>query len=93
MLLAPYLGYRAPTTRPAEGVGLWAAADVPRIIAISILKSFGVDWPQSLPVLAFATGPGAKKFVTDQYTFRLMANYAAPDDWKGALKRPGRRSP
>ncbi len=39
VLLAPYLGYRAPTTRPAEGAGLWAAADVPRIIAISMLKS------------------------------------------------------
>ena len=87
VLLAPYLGYRAPTTRPAEGVGLWAAADVPRIIAISILKGFGVDWPQSLPVLAFATGPGAKKFVTDQYTFRLMTSYAAPDDWEGAFRK------
>ncbi len=87
VLLAPYLGYRAPTTRPAEGVGLWAAADVPRIIAISILKNFGIDWPQSLPVLAFATGPGAKKFVTDQYTFRLMASYAAPDDWEAAFHK------
>ncbi len=87
VLLAPYLGYRAPTTRPAEGGGLWAAADVPRIIAISILKSFGVDLPQSLPVLAFATGPGAKKFVTDQYTFRLMTSYAAPDDWEGAFRK------
>ncbi len=87
VLLAPYLGYRAQTTRPAEGGGLWAAADVPRIIAISILKSFGVDWPKSLPVLAFATGPGAKKFVTDQYTFRLMTSYAAPDDWEGAFRK------
>ncbi len=87
VLLAPYLGYRASTSRPAEGVGLWAAADVPRIIAISILKSFGVDWPQSLPVIAFATGPDAKKFVTDQYTFRLMASYAAPDDWQGAFRQ------
>ena len=87
VLLAPYLGYRAPTTRPAEGLGLWAAADVPRIIAISILKGFGVDWPQSLPALVFATGPGAKKFVTDQYTFRLMASYAAPDDWEGAVRQ------
>lgn len=86
VLLAPYLGYRAPTTRPAEGAGLWAAADVPRIIAISMLKSLGADWPQSLPALAFATGPGAKKFVTDQYTFRLMTSYAAPDDWQGAFR-------
>src|SRR5271165_4442110 len=84
VLLAPYLGYRAPTNRPAESAGLWAAADVPRIIAISILGGFGIDWPQALPVIAFATGPGAKKFVTDQYTFRLMTSYTAPDDWQSA---------
>jgi pimeloyl-ACP methyl ester carboxylesterase len=87
VLLAPDLGYRAPTTRPFEGASSWAAADVPRIIAISILKGFGIDWPQSLPVVAFATGPAAKKFVTDRYTFRLMASYAAPDDWLGAFRR------
>ena len=87
VLLAPYLGHRAPTVRISEAARDWAAADVPRIVAISILKGFGIDWPQALPVLAFATGAGAKKFVTDQYTFRLMASYAAPDDWKGAFQR------
>jgi pimeloyl-ACP methyl ester carboxylesterase len=86
-LLAPYLGHRAPTARLSDAAKGWAAADVPRIIAISILTRFGIEWPQSLPVLAFATGPGAKKFVTDQYTFRLMTSYAAPDDWKGAFRR------
>jgi pimeloyl-ACP methyl ester carboxylesterase len=60
---------------------------VPRVIAISLLRSFGIDWPQSLPVLAFATGPGAKKFVTDQYSFRLMTSYAAPDDWRAAFEK------
>jgi pimeloyl-ACP methyl ester carboxylesterase len=87
VLLAPYLGYRAPTNRPSQGAGQWAAADVPRIIAISILKRFGIDWPQALPVIAFAVGPGARKFVTDEYTFRLMTSYAAPDDWEGAFRR------
>ena len=82
VLLAPYLGYRAPTARPSG----WAAADRPRIIAVSILARFGIDWPQALPVLAFATGPGAKKFVTDEYTFRLMTSYAAPEDWKAAFE-------
>ena len=60
---------------------------MPRIIALQILARFGVDWAQSLPVVAFATGPGAKKFVTDQYSFRLMQSYAAPDDWKSAFER------
>lgn len=87
VLLAPYLGHRAPTVRLTDAAKGWAAADVPRIIAVSVLARLGLDWPQALPVLAFATGPGAKKFVTDQYTFRLMTSYAAPDDWEGAFRR------
>ena len=87
VLLAPYLGYRAPTSRPTEGSARWASADTPRIIALEILRGFGVEWAQSLPVLAFATGPDAKKFVTDRYSYRLMRSYAAPDDWKGAFER------
>ena len=79
VLLAPYLGYRAPTSRPAEGSARWASADTPRISALEILRGFGMDWAQSLPVLAFATGPGAAKFV--------MRSYAAPDDWRGAFER------
>ena len=33
VLLAPYLGYSAPTNRPAEGPGRWASPDTPRIVA------------------------------------------------------------
>lgn len=86
VLLAPYLGHRAPTRRRTGIAAEWAAAAVPRIIAITILRRFGVDWPQSLPVLAFAVGLGAEKFVTSRYTFRLMASYAAPDDWEAAFR-------
>jgi len=85
VLLAPYLGHRAPTVRITDAAKGWASANVPRIIAILALARLGIDWPQALPVLAFATGPNSKKFVTDQYTFRLMASYAAPDDWKAAF--------
>jgi len=86
VLLAPYLGHRAPTTRPPKASESWASADVPRIVAILLLERLGVDGPQSLPVLAFATAPEAKKAVTDRYSFRLMQSYAAPDDWKGAFE-------
>ena len=44
VLLAPYLGYRAPTNRPSEGKGLWAAPDIPRIVAMTILERLGIDW-------------------------------------------------
>jgi alpha-beta hydrolase superfamily lysophospholipase len=86
VLLAPYLGYRAPTTRPSEGTGLWAAPDIPRIIAMTILERLGIDWPQSLPVIAFANRPEAAMATTSRYSFRLLANYGPPPDWKGALQ-------
>jgi alpha-beta hydrolase superfamily lysophospholipase len=87
LLLAPYLGYSAPTNRPAEGPGLWASPDLPRIIATVMLEGIGIDWPQSLPAIAFANAPEAKMGVTSQYSFRLMQNYTAPPDWKDAFLR------
>ena len=87
VLLSPYLGYFAPTNRPAEGPGLWAAPDLPRIIATLMLGRLGVDWPQSLPVIAFANRPEARMVVTSQYSFRLLQTYTAPPDWKGAFER------
>jgi alpha-beta hydrolase superfamily lysophospholipase len=87
VLLAPYLGYSAPTNRPSEGSGLWASPDMPRIRATFILEKLGIDWPQSLPAIAFANAPEAKMFVTSQYSFRLLQNYTAPPDWRGAFAR------
>jgi alpha-beta hydrolase superfamily lysophospholipase len=93
VLLAPYLGYRAPTNRPAEGPGLWASPDIPRIVATIALGRLGIDWPQALPAIAFANAPETKKVVTPVYTYRLLQNYTAPEDWKGAFaKAKGRVS-
>jgi alpha-beta hydrolase superfamily lysophospholipase len=85
VLLAPYLGYSAPTNRPSEGPDLWAQPDLPLIRATFILEKLGIDWPQSLPAIAFANAPEAKMFVTSQYSFRLLQNYTAPPDWRGAF--------
>ncbi len=87
VLLSPYLGYSAPTNRPAEGRARWASPDLPRIVATILLGRLGIDWPQSLPVIAFANAPEAKMAVTSRYTFRLLQNYTAPLDWKGAFGR------
>jgi pimeloyl-ACP methyl ester carboxylesterase len=87
LLLSPYLGYSAPTNRPAEGPGLWASPDLPRIVATVLLGRLGIDWPQSLPVIAFANAPEAKMVVTSRYSFRLLQNYTAPPDWKDAFGR------
>jgi pimeloyl-ACP methyl ester carboxylesterase len=89
VLLAPYLGYTAPTNRPSEGPGLWAEPDIPRIVALTTLARIGVDWAQSLPVIAFANPPEAVKFVTSHYSYRLLFNYGPPRDWQGALKSAG----
>ncbi|MGD0722643.1 MAG: alpha/beta fold hydrolase [Roseiarcus sp.] len=78
VLLAPYLGPAAPTSRPSR----WAIADVPRIIAIGLLTRLGVDWAQAMPVIAFAIAPDRVKFVTPRYSWRLLSNFAAPWDWK-----------
>jgi pimeloyl-ACP methyl ester carboxylesterase len=85
VLLAPYLGYSAPTNRPAEGPGLWASPDLPRIVATLMLERIGINWPQSLPAIAFTNAPETKMFVTSRYSFRLLGNYTAPPDWKGAF--------
>ncbi len=85
VLLAPYLGYAAPTNRPSQGTGRWAEPDIPRIVAITILARMGIDWPQALPVIAFANAPEAAMAATSRYSFRLMVNYGPPSDWRGAL--------
>jgi pimeloyl-ACP methyl ester carboxylesterase len=85
VLLAPYLGYSAPTNRPSEGPGRWADADIPRILALMFLRRLGVDWGQSLPVIAFANAPAARN-VTSRYSYRLLANFGPPQDWKGAFE-------
>jgi alpha-beta hydrolase superfamily lysophospholipase len=85
VLLAPYLGVAAPTNRASDGAGRWAEADVPRIIALGILRRVGIDWGQSLPAIAFANDPSAQKFVTSRYSYRLLANFGPPWDWRGAF--------
>jgi pimeloyl-ACP methyl ester carboxylesterase len=74
VLLAPYLGYSAPTNRPNSGG--WASADVPRIIGLAILRSAGINCCESLPVLAFAVPPNSEKTLVAAYTERLRANLA-----------------
>jgi alpha-beta hydrolase superfamily lysophospholipase len=91
VLLAPYLGHSAPTNRPAEKASLWAEPDIPRILALTFLRLVGIDWPQSLPVIAFANAPEAAKLVTSRYSFRLLTDYGPPADWQGALRKTAAR--
>ncbi|MCK1390100.1 alpha/beta fold hydrolase [Bradyrhizobium sp. 1] len=74
VLVAPYLGYDAPTNRPHSGG--WANADVPRVLGLAALRKLGIDCCSQLPVLAFAVRPNFEKILVSTYSDRLMRNFA-----------------
>ena len=74
VLLAPYLGYDAPTNRPNSGG--WASADIPRFLALSALRRLGIDCCEALPTLAFAVPPNSERILASTYSYRLMRNFA-----------------
>jgi pimeloyl-ACP methyl ester carboxylesterase len=74
VLLAPYLGYDAPTNRPSNGG--WVSADIPRFLGLTALRKLGIDCCSQLPVLAFAVPAGSAKYLTSTYSDRLMRNFA-----------------
>lgn len=86
-LLSPYLGYDAPSTRSPGDSATWASPDIPRYIALSILHRLGLRCCEGLPVIAFAVGPNSEKYVTSHYSYRLLANFAAPRDLGAAFRR------
>jgi alpha-beta hydrolase superfamily lysophospholipase len=83
VLLAPYLGYDAPSTRPSSGG--WARADIPRIIGLLALRAIGVNCCEALPVLALAVPPNSEKTLVSTYTDRLMRNFAVRGDLRHDL--------
>ena len=74
VLLAPYLGYDAPTNRPDSGG--WASADIPRFLALGVLRGAGIECCEALPTLAFAVPPNSEKILAATYSYRLMRNFA-----------------
>ena len=74
VLLAPYLGYDAPTNRPDSGG--WARADIPRFLGLSALRKLGIDCCEALPTLAFAVPPNYERILVSAYSYRLMRNFA-----------------
>src|SRR6266700_3493627 len=83
VLLAPYLGYNAPTNRPNSGG--WASADTPRIIGLMALRAIGVTCCDALPVVAFAVPPHSEKILVPAYTERLRRNFANHPDFRADL--------
>jgi alpha-beta hydrolase superfamily lysophospholipase len=83
VLLAPYLGYNAPTNRPNSGG--WASADLPRIIGVMALRAIGVTCCDALPVVAFAVPPHSEKILVPAYTERLRRNFANHPDFRADI--------
>ena len=75
---APFLGHDAPTN--GEGNGRWAIGDKPRIIGLLLLRTVGITWGESLPVIAYATDPQSQNN-TSSYSFRLLADYGPGMQW------------
>ncbi|MBR0790279.1 alpha/beta fold hydrolase [Bradyrhizobium manausense] len=74
VLVAPYLGYDAPTN--FEHSGGWANADIPRFLGLTALRKLGIDCCSQLPVLAFAVPANSERILTATYSDRLMRNFA-----------------
>ena len=93
VLLAPYLGHAAPTTRPNSGG--WARPAIRRIIGLSMLNALRITSLNYLPVIAFAMpqsvldGPLGHT-ATTAYSHRLNVSYAPRDHAKDlvALTQP-----
>ncbi|MCG2627881.1 alpha/beta fold hydrolase [Bradyrhizobium sp. WYCCWR 13023] len=74
VLVAPYLGYDAPTNVAHSGG--WANADIPRFLGLTALRKLGIDCCSQLPVLAFAVPANSERILTATYSDRLMRNFA-----------------
>lgn len=83
VLLAPYLGYDAPSSRPNSGG--WANPDIPRILALMVLRKLGLPWAESLPTLGLAVPPNSSHTLTATYSYRLMRNFGASIDFRADL--------
>jgi alpha-beta hydrolase superfamily lysophospholipase len=83
VLLAPYLGYDAPSSR--QDAGGWASPDIPRFLALSMLRRLGVDCCESLPTIAFAVGPNTSAILASTYSYRLMRNFGSSSNYRDDL--------
>jgi alpha-beta hydrolase superfamily lysophospholipase len=77
ILLAPYLGYDAPSSR--KDAGGWASPDIPRFIGLSLLRRAGITCCESLPTIAFAVAPNSSAILASTYSYRLMRNFGSSD--------------
>ncbi len=79
VLLAPYLGPQAPTTKPDAGG--WAKADVPKIVELSMKTAMGDTSGQDQIVLRFNQPPSeSTRYQVLANTFRMVMSYTPRRD-------------
>jgi alpha-beta hydrolase superfamily lysophospholipase len=83
VLLAPFLGSAAPTNQPNSGG--WASPDIPRIIALMVLRGIGIECCEALPAVAFAVPPNSTPSLVPVYTDRLRLNFGTHRDFRTDL--------
>jgi pimeloyl-ACP methyl ester carboxylesterase len=83
VLLSPYLGYDAPSSR--QDAGGWASPDIPRFLGLSMLRRLGIVCCESLPTIAFAVGPNTSAILASTYSYRLMRNFGTTQHFRGDL--------
>ena len=88
VLLSPYLGYDAPSSR--KDAGGWASPDIPRFIGLSVLRRFGIGCCESLPTIAFAVAPNSSAILASTYSYRLMRNFGTTPDFRADLAAAGK---
>lgn len=89
LLLAPFLKYDAPTTRPYSGG--WANPATRRIIGLSMLNTVGIHALDDLPAISFSV-PGAVmkgplgNTATPVYSFRMLTSLSPRSDYRADLR-------
>lgn len=85
IMLAPYLGYDAPTVKPNSGG--WVTVALKRIIGLSMLNNIGIRILNGLPVLFF-NRPEAydDKLQVPSYSFRMTVNFT-PKNYREDIKK------
>lgn len=93
VLVSPYLRYDAPSVRKtvqgSKPTQSWAAVSLGRIVGLSMLGRWGIHHWDGLPVLAFPV-PASIDDATKVYSWRLVQNFGADDDYLGDMRRAGR---
>ena len=79
LLLAPFLGLDAPTTR--EALGGWASFYMDRIVMLRVMTGFGFETYSDMTTVEFDLPEGEWNGTgTPEHSYRLMASYLPEGD-------------